>query len=349
MRHTVIFIVLMVVFVQLLPAQMPLSSANNVMRAGDVLYKVEVDYMDAGEAGIDQVWYLEQIEEGRKDVVQGIVAKGDTVTIMEKGNLCHYILRGDTLFEKGKQQRRSYRLYDTMRPLVRYPFQYGDSIAGIYRGGGQEENLEVSVQGWGYTVADGVGILTDGYDTLHHVTRLRMFDDCTETYDNGQEVRVRREHYLWYCAGYRYPVVESVKWMNAAGVPTDSVTYLFLPIQQYCLGEDVANDSLLTALDMAEALGNAGENTIAELASIHAGLSPDGMTLTVGYVLEADTDIAFIACDIMGNVLANIRYESKGTGEWQENVTLDRKPIGNVVMLNVQCRGHKMAMKVFKE
>ncbi len=104
MRHTVIFIVLMVVFVQLLPAQMPLSSANNLMRVGNVLYKVEVDYMDAGEAGIDQVWYLGQIEKGRKDVVQGIVAKGDTVTIMEKDHLCHYILRGDTLFEKGKQR-----------------------------------------------------------------------------------------------------------------------------------------------------------------------------------------------------------------------------------------------------
>ena len=349
MRHTAIIIVLMVVFAQLLSAQIPLSSVNNLMRAGDVLYKVEVDYMDAGEAGIDQVWYLGQIGEGRKDVVQGIVAKGDTVTIMEKGHLCHYILRGDTLFEKGEQQRRSYRLYDTMRPLVRYPFQYGDSIAGRYRGEGREENLEVSVQGWGYTIADGAGILTDGYDTLHHVTRLRMSDDCIETYDNGQEIRVRRERYLWYCAGYRYPVMESVKWTDAAGVPTDSVTYLFLPVQQYSLGADMANDSLLTVLDMAEVIKDVGKNSIRELASIQVGLSSDGMTLTVDYALDGDTDIAFIAGDIVGNILANIRHESKGIGEWQECITLNRKPIGNVVMLNVQCQGQKMSMKVFKE
>ena len=100
---------------------------------------------------------------------------------------------------------------------------------------------------------------------------------------------------------------------------------------------------------MADALENVGENSIAELVSIHAELSSDGMTLTVGYVLETDTDIAFIACDIMGNVLANIRHESKGIGEWQERITLNRKPIGNVVMLNVQCQGQKMSMKVFKE
>lgn len=319
------------------------------MRAGDVLYKMKIEYMNVGGAGINQTWVLGNIEENSKDIVQGIVTKGDTVTVLEKGNISHYILRGDTLFEKGAQQKRSYRLYDTMRPLVRYPFQYGDSIAGAYKGEGREENLDVSVRGWGYTVADGTGILTVGYDTLHHVTRLHLSDDCVETYDNQQEIHIKRERYLWYCAGYRYPVMESVKWLDASGVPTDSFTHLFLPVQQYSLDEDMANSTLLDSLNMAETLKNAEKNTIRELSSIQAGLSSEGMTLIVNYVLNADSDIAFIACDIVGNVLANIRYRSKGTGEWQEHITLNRKPIGNVVMLNVQCKNKKISMKVFEE
>lgn len=340
--------ILMMMFMQGLSAQMlSLSRPHNALRAGDVLYKVKVDYVDAGASGIDQVWTLGEMTEQSKDIVQGIVSKGDTLTIMEKNHIRHFILCGDTLFAKGEQQRRAYRLYNVPRPLMRYPFHYGDSLSGNYNGRGRDENFELFVQGWGYTVADGTGILTDGEDTLHHITRLHMYDEYVEDYDGQAKIDFKRDHYLWFCAGYRYPVMESVRYMNASGVPIDSMTYLYLPVQQYSLGEDLANDSVLIQIEQAKTLGEEQECGISVLSNMQAGISSEGLRLTLDYSISTDCNISFIACDIVGNILGYSHYENKAAGEWQEAISLNRKPIGNVLMLNIQCGEEKISMKVF--
>ncbi|MBQ8360964.1 MAG: hypothetical protein IJX44_03345 [Bacteroidaceae bacterium] len=45
--------ILTMAFMQALSAQIPLSYSRNAMRTGDVLYKVKVDYVDAGTHGIN--------------------------------------------------------------------------------------------------------------------------------------------------------------------------------------------------------------------------------------------------------------------------------------------------------
>lgn len=344
-----LFFILTMVFMQALSAQIPLSYSRNAMRTGDVLYKVKVDYVDAGTRGTNQVWRLGKATEQDKEVIQGIVSKGDTVSVMEKNHIRHFILQGDTLSAKGGQQRRAYRLYEACRPLMRYPFHYGDSVSGNYRGTGREENFNLTVHGWGYTVADGTGILTDGEDTLRHVIRLHMHDEYVEDYDGQTEIRFKCDHYLWFCAGYRYPVMESARYTDAAGMPTDSTTYLFLPVRQYVLGEDAANDSVLAQLDMAGALAKEQGNTISTLSSIQAEVSTDGAKLTVNYSLSADSDVSFVACDIIGNILGASQRVNKTSGDWQETIALSRKPIGNVLVLNVRCGEEKISMKVFIE
>lgn len=341
--------ILAMAFMQALSAQIPLSYSRNAMRTGDVLYKVKVDYVDAGTHGINQVWHLGSVSEQDKEVIQGIVSKGDTVSVMEKGYISHFILQGDTLFAKGKQQRRSYRLYADGRPLIHYPFHYGDSISGNYSGVGRDENFDLTVHGWGYTIADGIGMLTDGEDTLRHVIRLHMHDEYVENYDRQAEICFKCDHYLWFCAGYRYPIMESIRCMDADGMPTDSATYLLLPIQQHILGEDAINDSLLLQLDTEEALAKERSNTISTLSSIQAEVSMDGGKLTVNYSLSADSDVSFVACDIIGNILGASQCVNKAGGDWQETIALNRKPIGNVLMLNIQCGEEKISMKVFIE
>lgn len=343
------FIILSLVLVQGVLAQKSLSRTCNALRAGDILYKVKIPYVNAGEAGTDKIWTLGSPSEHHKDFLQGIVSKGDTITVLEKGNICHYIMSGDTLFDKGEQQRRTYRLYDVTRPLICYPFNYGDSISGNYEGKGRDENFDVTIQGWGYTVADGQGILTDGEDTLYHVTRLRMSDEHVENYGDGMEIHVKRDRHLWFCAGYRYPVMESCKWMDSNGTPTDSITYLLLPSLQYGLGEDEANDSVLNQLDIATIFDNTQENSISKLSSIQANLLMDGMSLTIDYTLDADADITFVACDMVGNILASSHYTDKTAGNWQEHMVLARKPVGGVLLLNVQSEEEKMSIKVFQK
>ncbi len=336
-------------------AQTPISRATNTMRSGDILYKLKVDYVDAGNAGQGKVWTLGRVTDDSEEYLQSIAAKGDTIAILEKGNILHYLMHGDTLFYKGHQQRRAYQLYDKERPVMRYPFHYGDSISGNYNGKGWDENLELSVQGWGYSVADGIGVLTDGTDTLRHVTRLHLFDDYVESYGDQADFHLQSHQYLWFCAGYRYPVMESIQKFlvedDNTVTPTESVTYMYLPTQQYDLGEDASNDSILQQLAIADAQqqrikDSNTTNGANSLSSINAFLSADGMYLTVNYTLSTNADLTIYAFDALGNMLGTSYLHNIEAGEWQEYITLNRKPIAYVLMLNVRCGEETISLKV---
>lgn len=336
---------------QCLLAQIPLSSSCNKMRSGDFLCKVTVDYIDAGESGSNKVWTLGQVTDQSKDFYLGIVSCGDTIAQFEKGCIHHYFMYGDTLSYKGYQQRRTYLLYNEGRSVLCYPFVYGDSISSHYTAEGIDEEFHVTVDGWGYTVADGTGILTDGEDTLRNVTRLHMFDEYVEYYDEETTIRLRSEQFLWYCAGYRYPVMESLRHIaiedETTEIPLDSVTYLYLPAMQNNLKEDADNNAILTMF--AEAYGQEmlqNGNTASTLSDVHANLSSDGRNLTVSYSLSVLGNLAIYACDVMGNILGSCQCQNRDAGLWQECITLSRTPVANVLMLNIRCNGETTSIKV---
>lgn len=159
---------------------------------------------------------------------------------------------------------------------------------------------------------------------------------------------------MWYCAGYRYAIMESVRtamYDNGELVPVDSVTYLFLPYMQMELAEDGANDALLAELEALDAARDALNNGqgAETLASVDASLLADGRTVTIEYELSGDTNIAFYACDIMGSLLGSVQYQNREAGEWQDCIVLDRKPIGNTVMLRIDCGDQTVSMKVTME
>ncbi len=156
---------------------------------------------------------------------------------------------------------------------------------------------------------------------------------------------------MWYCAGYRYAIMESVRtavYDNGALVPVDSVTYLFLPYMQIELAEDEENDALLAELEAMDAALRALNNGqgVGNLASVNAGLSADGRTVTIEYELISDTNISFYACDITGSLLGSVQYQNREAGEWQDCIVLDRRPIGNAVMLRIDCGEQRVSMKV---
>ena len=340
----------------LLFSQVSLTAMTNTLRHGDILCKVEVPFVDAGDRGDDAVWQFGETTKDSRDYLQLINSNGDTIAIYEEGKILHYLVRGDTLYNKGEQSRRAYQILSRERPTLKYPFQYGDSIAGNYVGDGRYENSRYAVSGFGYTVADGEGCLTDGEDTLQHVTRLHLWDDYVLDYGKGETMHVVEERCQWYCAGYRYAVMESQRtslYEEGTLTPIDSISYLFLPVMQMTLAEDEANDELLAALEAADAAQGQSDSNQNEsgqsqgsLTAIDASLSSDGRTLTIHYQLDADTDVTFLACDIMGNLLASAQYQNKSAGDWQECLTLSRKPIGNALMLNVRCGSQQLSLKV---
>lgn len=335
-------------------SQIPLTTSTNTLRHGDILCKAEAQYVNPGERGSESVWNLPEIVDGSNEWMQAINSNIDTIAIYEYGRILHYFAHGDTLTFKGLQSPRLYKIYSQERPYMRYPFQYGDSISGFYKGDCRDENEYFPVQGFGYTVADGFGCLTDGEDTLKHVTRIHLIDDYVYNYADGTSDHLVEERYMWYCAGYRYAVMESVKtsiYEDGKMQPIDSISFLFLPYMQLALAEDEANDLLFAELAAADAARDAlsqGEG-VGNLASIDATLSADGRTISIRYQLSADSDISFYACDITGRLLGSAQYQNRAAGEWQDCLVLDHRPIGNALMLSIRCGNERISLKVSKE
>ena len=331
--------------------QSVITRSGNEWRNGDALCKVQVAYVSPGEKGQDAVWQLGEINRHSEEFMQGIASNGDTIAVFEPTRIVHYVVHGDTLWDKGEQQRRTYRIYSNERPVLRYPFAYGDSIGGTFTARGIDEGIDLMVTGSGYSVADGTGLLTDGIDTLRHILRLHLEDCYTEDYGGQTQLHYVRQHYMWYCAGYRYPVQESFHWSIQEGDqlhPVDSVTYLYLPDMQLELAEDLVNDSIRKQIALWDAQ-NGKEGGISALADIAATLSPDGRTLTIDYTLtDGATDLTFLACDVMGNVLGSKRIDNIEAGDHQETMTLSRKPVGNAVLLHIECGEEKQTEKVYQ-
>ena len=331
-------------------AQVSLTAPTSGLRHGDFLCRVEVPYVSEGQRGEESVWMLPEIPDDSPDYFQSILSNGDTVVIYEEERMQHFLVRGDTLYNKGVQSRRAYKIYSEERPELTYPFVYGDSLAGSYDGDCLYEGIRYSVRGSGYTVADGQGMLTDGEDTLRHVIRLYLHDDFIDDYGNGVIEHKTADCYRWYCMGYRYPVMESVVTYRQEGAEQtliSSATYLYLPVMQMELEEDVPNEALLAQLEAGGFGGQGGgQGGSGSLESIDANLSSDGQSLTINYSLGSLSNITFYACDIMGNMLGTSHYQNREAGEWQECLTLSRRPIGNALMLSIHCGNQWSSMKV---
>ena len=223
-------------------AQVSLTAPTSGLRHGDFLCRVEIPYESEGERGEATIWTLPDIPDDSPDHLQAIRSNGDTIVIYEEGRMLHYLMRGDTLYNKGEQSRRAYRILSQERPELVYPFQYGDSISGTYEGDCQYEGRRYAVSGSGYTMADGMGILTDGEDTLRHVLRLHLHDYFEDDYGNGTTERWSRDCFRWYCMGYRYPVHN----MTLGFLPVHSELDTLRIRDEKQLNEKASEEELLT-------------------------------------------------------------------------------------------------------
>lgn len=344
--RTLLLYGVLAVSVLTLQAQVPIKQEYNSPRMGDILCKVQIPYVDLGESGRSCVWYLKDLSDGSPSVWQAISTKGDTIAIYEKGRINHYISRNDTLFDKGWQERRAYSLYEQMKPVLRYPFNYRDSIGGSFCGSGQEENHSYTVSGLCYSKIDAKGIITDTQDTLQHVNRLLHHSEYILEYSGLSSIHLVEDNYKWYCAGYRYPVMESyitkvIK--NSVSTTIDSISYLFLPALQCELNEDPDNMKLLEELAELEKMENADM-----MSNLKAGLSADGMSVRITYTLIKEGDIEFSASDMVGFILGHTRIADQEEGDYELVIPLSRRPIGNTLMLNIKAGEKTLCIKVFK-
>lgn len=341
-------------------AQTSIKSEYNGFRDGDKLYRIVTDHTSLGNRGENCVWELPSAQKDGNFVKQTIIMKNDSLTIVEGDLMFHYIATDKEVSMSGFQTRDMYSVQDRALPELKYPFTYGDSIAGTYsRKTTYYDMISIEGKGYCYTVCDGWGILTDGNETLKDVLRVHHHNTIISEYDNvdGDEVmpvvsEVTEDKYLWYCFGCRYPVMDTriIKCKENGKVVSDTTfTSLYMPeLQATELAYDDANNQLVAPKEAFENSSNQegyDEGTpfpITMSATLQSGHS----SIQLNYSVTENTDVSFFVCDLAGRLLGNVTHISLAKGDYHETMVLERHPINGIVMLTMIAGDKKQVVKV---
>ena len=343
-------------------AQTSITSQYNGYRDGDKLYRVVADDTSLGDRGEDCVWELPSAQKDDKYFKQTIFLRNDSLTIVEGDLMLHYIATDKALSMRGYQTREMYTLQDRLMLELKYPFAYGDSIAGTFSSKTVfYDTFPVEGEGYCYTVCDGRGVLTDGSQTLKDVLRVHHHNTVISEYDNedGEEkehivAEVTEDKYLWYYAGCRYPVMDTriITCKENGNVVSDTTfTSLYLPdLQLSELAYDDANSQLIAQRETQEQSPDPEDNGDKGVPpfpiKMSASLQSDHNEIVLNYTVSEDTDASFYACDLAGRVLGSITHASLSQGEHHETMALNNRPINSIVMLTMVAGDRKQVIKV---
>lgn len=343
-------------------AQTAITSQRNGYRDGDKLYRIIADHASLGDRGEDCVWEIPSANKDDNFVRQTISMRNDSLTVAEGDFLLHYISTDKEVSMHGFQNRGMYSVQDKPLPELRFPFAYGDSIAGTYsRKTTYYDMFTIEGEGTCYTVCDGRGVLTDGNETLKDVLRIHHHNTTVSNYNkvDGDKVtpvvaEVTEDKYLWYYPGCRYPVMDTriiSSRSNGKVVSDTAFTSLYMPeLQISGLAYDDANNRIVaqrksvgTSSDRG---GNDDENGTQFPVRMSASLKADGREILLDYHVAADTDVAFYAYDIAGRLLGHISHASPGKGGHNEKMPLKYRPVNSIVMLTMVAGNMQQVVKV---
>lgn len=343
-------------------AQTSITSQYNGYRDGDKMYRIVADYKSVGNRGENCMWELPPAKKDNNYVKQTIILKNDSLTIVEGDLMLHYIATDKTVSMRGFQKRDICSVQDKPLLELKYPFAYGDSIAGTYsRKTTYFDTFTIGGEGYSYTVCDGRGVLTDGDETLKDVLRVHHHNTIISKYDNmdGEEAEpivseVTEDKYLWYYSGCRYPVMDTriiTSKSNGKTVSDTIFTSLYMPdIQLSELAYDDANSQLIAQRENREQSpdqnGGGNEDETPFPVTMSASLQANGREISLDYLVAEDTDATFYAYDLAGRMLGCVAHTSISKGEYHETMALDRRPINGVVMLAMIAGEKKQVVKV---
>ena len=343
-------------------AQTTIKSEYNGFRDGDKMYRIVTKDTPPGSRGGNCVWKLPSAKRDGSFVRQTIILKNDSLTIVEGDLMLHYIATDKELSMRGFQNRDMYSVQDRLLPELKYPFAYGDSIAGTFsRKTTYFNTFAIEGKGSCYTVCDGWGVLTDGEETLKDVLRVHHHNTIKSEYENmdGEETGpvvsvVTEDKYLWYYSGCRYPVMDTriIKCEeNGKMVSDTTITSLYMPdLQLSELPYDDANSQLLAKREALErAQGQDGSNHEGDTpfpVTMSASLQVNNSEISLDYLVAEDTDVTFLACDLAGRLLGYVAHTSLSKGEYHETMVLKKRPVNGIVMLTMVAGGRKEVVKV---
>lgn len=160
---------------------------------------------------------------------------------IENRELKSYVLADEILGQNMYQDRLTKITYSKRKMVMKFPFEYGDSITSSFEGNGTYcgDHL-IKVIGNVYIHADGFGkIILSDKDTIDNVLRVYTLTTTaialgkdTAEIDSTNLKQEIEEKYEWYIKDRRYPIyttVSKTSFSNLEAVAKSSFTYVSLP------------------------------------------------------------------------------------------------------------------------
>jgi hypothetical protein len=287
-------------------AQTSLTFRNNALRPGDECSSREIQFVEPGGDGPNQIWDFSGIRFTGPETAMTVLA-GDGLKsapagnsdIMLSENGYDYFLKSDAvgLVERGYVNSGKMINLEYTDPAVKmkYPFSYGDSFrdpftAVAYVG----ENNRVDFTGDITVTADAYGSLILPDRVIRNVLRVKTVKKGVQTGQCGStEVSIVR--YLWYAGGLRYPVMNAgiteTRYSSGAPVITRNA---FVTVQQ-----PVENGLAAGTDDRGKTVGN-------EDVSVIIFPNPFTEKLTYNYFLRKQLPVTIELYDMSGKVSLRI-------------------------------------------
>lgn len=256
------------------------------------------------------------------------------------GNRNYFYQTKDNIILNGFENNKLIIQYSKPIDYLKFPFQFGDSISGLFCGNGTYcDKIYVQTYGRYITCADAVGcIVLPSGDTIKNCMCIHMNKQVMYLYQSKQDSKqlfmipddsirnkinlndsVINEHtFLWYVPGYRYPILE----FKVAGSNLNAGIYYYYPLdEQQTLMLDDDNREVRT--QMHNSLSDDTNERDTDIFPIHYNIinNKQAKSVTIDYEMNADSNVSFIISDFTGNVFKHV--ERNGVNGEKETVIIN--------------------------
>lgn len=356
-------IVFFVVTIFCLPALgQKISFEQNGIYGKDSLEQRKMEFREFDLQGKDHTWSLEGIKADKKEYRSRFLENERTVIGMEPCNRMTYEQTKDGVKVTATEDNLTRIKYDMPEEWLRFPMKQGDSISGYFHGFGLYcGELFMRRFGTYQTKADSTGklILPNG-KTLNGIMRLHTERSISAVYANKDTLRkevptytvdsiikrmavdtlmLHENHYRWFAAGYRYPILEA-RVISFKDKPIEELLFYCLPEEQERLASNDVNKEVRKAVARPEEGQNDGETQTRGEENFRYEVSQNDYGITIRYQTEHYEKITALLTNNQGMVYQ--RQEKTGqAGSGQINFNTSGLRRGQyIVYLNVDGTGY---------
>jgi hypothetical protein len=203
-----------------LNGQIVLTDKTHGFRVGDSHDFLIMKNVDEGAAGSDVIWDFSGLQMTEKTLTSHMLGSDATektnsipqsnLVLEEFGNHFVFKVSKDRMEQYGTVSCNTVTIFDKPFVKLKFPFEYGDVVKGLYSGVQKFDTLSIPVKGSYNINADAYGtlLLPDNIE-VNNVLRVKQ----SRTIDSNNGTSVIELTYRWYAEQVRYPILVIIKYV----------------------------------------------------------------------------------------------------------------------------------------